>query len=244
MTRRPLIRIIVPAFNERDTIAGVVKRLAALPVTKQIIVVDDASTDEGLATLGRHARKALVVRHATNRGKGAAVRTGLALAKGQWTIVQDADDETDPMDIVRLLKLARSRNALIAFGSRYKDGNLKTWWRSVHRRPGLILTRTATALINGWTNLLYGTRYTDVPCVYKLIPTDLLKQVKITSHGFDIEAELAAKMAPYKERLVERRITYTPRQYVDGKKIRPWDTVRILWTITRLRFSRTSTAHA
>src|SRR5437762_2488390 len=104
--------------------------------------------------------------------------------------------------------------------------------------PGLYVTRAAGRLITAWTNLLYGTRYSDVTCVYKVIPSALLKRARITSRGFDIEAELAAKLAPFAGRIIERRIRYAPRGYKEGKKLRPWDTLRILWTVTRLRFAR------
>ena len=238
MARRPLLSIIVPAFNERATLPGVLKRLAALPVDKEVIVVDDGSSDAGFAGLPPSTPRVRILRHHTNLGKGAAIRTALAHVHGEWAVVQDADDEIDPMDIVRLLRAARRERAVAAFGSRFLGGPGALWRARAKIHPGLHVTRAAGRLITAWTNILYRTKYTDVTCVYKLIPSDLLRRAHITSRGFDIEAELAAKLAPFRRRIIERRIRYAPRVYKEGKKIRPWDTVRILWTLTRLRFAR------
>jgi glycosyltransferase involved in cell wall biosynthesis len=227
------LSIVIPTFNEAATLDELLRRVAAAdagPVKKEIIVVDDGSTDETPQILKRWGDRVLALAHARNRGKGAAVRTGYARATGDWVVVQDADLELDPNDFRALLAKAEEERAAAVYGSR-------TLPLSGERRPRGVWYfalggRTLTLL----ANLLYGTRITDEPTCYKMVRRDVLKELRLTAEGFDFCPELTAKLAKRGVRIVEAPVHYYPRSVVAGKKVRLSDWIQAVWTLVKHRF--------
>ena len=227
------ISVIIPVFNEESTIEEVVDRVHAVDIDKEIIVVDDGSTDATLELLGP---KRSVIKHVhesrVNLGKGLAVRIGLTYAEGDVVIIQDADLELDPAEYVMLLEPIIDGRSNVVFGSRFK--------RPSGERPprGRVL---ANRLLTMLTNTLYGTRLTDMATAYKVIRTGLIRDLHLESRGFDFEPEVTAKLARLGEHIIEVPVSYRPRTPREGKKITWRDGVRYVACLLRYRFaSRTS----
>ena len=213
MPTEPVLSVIVPAFNEAGTIETVVQRLRALPLKLEIIAVDDGSTDGTGAVLDRLAQGQVVdrvLRHPANRGKGAALRSGIAAATGDIIVVQDADLEYDPADLPALVMPIRNGRADAVYGSRFQGGPHRVlfFWHMVGN--GFL-----TFLSNMFTNL----NLTDVETCYKLVRADLLKRLPLTSNRFGFEVELTARLAQARARIWELPISYDGRTYAEGKKI-------------------------
>jgi glycosyltransferase involved in cell wall biosynthesis len=225
---RMLLTIIVPIYNEEKTLITILKRLLSLPIEKQIIAVDDASSDRTPEILESFAvsGKIVVMHHDQNRGKGYAIRTGLEKAEGTYTVIQDADLEYEPDDIVRLLNAAREKNADAVFGSRI--ANPKSG-KSYHRYywGGRLLTVLA--------NFLYGINITDESTCYKLIKTQLLKSLNLQCRRFEFCPEVVACLGNKKIKIYEIPISYFPRKIKDGKKIRWYDGAIAIWTLIKYR---------
>jgi dolichol-phosphate mannosyltransferase len=226
----PLLTVIVPVYNERPTIEQVLQRLVAAPYPdKEIIVVDDGSEDGTAAVLDRWSGhpNILVLRHARNRGKGAAVRTALAHASGTITIIQDADLEYDPVDWPRLIEPIRRGGAAIVYGSRYL-------------RPARPLPRSkyrlAVSMLNMLVRLLYGRRLSDEATCYKAMPTALFGALDLHSQRFELCAEITAKVCRLRLPILEVPISYQPRTAAEGKKIGWRDAWSTVWTLLRWRF--------
>jgi dolichol-phosphate mannosyltransferase len=222
------VSVLVPAYNEERTIArcleAVYSRNPGLDL--EVIVVDDGSRD-GTAAAARAALKpgSKVLVHETNRGKGAALRTGLAAATGEVVLVQDADLEYDPADYAALLA-PFARGARVVYGSRIrKSGNARSYFR--YYWGGRILSL--------WTNLLYCSSVTDEPTCYKAFRTDLLKSLDLRCEGFEFCPEATAKVLRRGETIHEVPISYHPRSLEEGKKIRWHDGIVALWTLLRYR---------
>ena len=227
-----LLSVIIPVFNEQATIESVIRRIQALDVPCEMIVVDDASTDgtrEILKSL-RSRAGLKVIYHPQNRGKGAALRSGLTHATGTAVIIQDADLEYDPGDYPLLLRPILENRADVVYGSRFSSND-----RPVARYWHQTANRFVTLLSNMFTNL----KLTDVETCYKLVRRELLQQIAPTlrENGFGIELELTAKLARIPGvRFYELPVSYSPRGYAEGKKIRARDALRALWCVIRYRF--------
>ncbi|MBL8890768.1 MAG: glycosyltransferase family 2 protein [Planctomycetaceae bacterium] len=237
-----LVSVVVPVFNEESTILDVLQRLANVPAVAQIIVVDDASRDhtgERLAAVREQLTQEfwtkrlpgglLILAHAVNQGKGAALRTGFPHATQAWTGVQDADTEYDPNDLMRLLTLAKSQGANVAYGSRFllSEGGTSPLW---HREGNRLIT-----LLANWS---FGLRLSDVETCYKLVESSRLKKVtgQLRENRFGIEIELTARLAQTPEvRFVECPITYDRRTYAEGKKIGMRDAFQAVWCMFKYR---------
>jgi glycosyltransferase involved in cell wall biosynthesis len=221
------ISVLIPVYNERYTIEKVIGRVRACGVKTQIVLVDDCSKDgtrdilKGLA----ETEKDLVIRfHEVNRGKGAAIRTALAEATGEVSIIQDADMEYDPVEYPRLLAPIEAGVADVVYGSRFLGGPHRVlfFW---HQLGNKVLTLMSNVL----TNL----NFTDMETGYKMFRTDLLKQMKLTSDRFGFEPEVTARVAQMRCRVYELPISYWGREYAEGKKITWRDGVAAIWHILK-----------
>lgn len=222
-----LLSVIVPAYNEAATVDVALRRIRQVPLRLEIIAVNDASTDGTREILDAAAAKGLVdrvVHHDKNRGKGAAIRTGIAVATGDVVVVQDADLEYDPADLPNLLVPIRARQADAVYGSRFQGGPHRVlyFWHYVGNRM-------LTLLSNMFTNL----NLTDVETCYKLVRTELLKRLPLTSNRFGFEIEITARLAQARARIWEMPISYSGRTYAEGKKITWRDGFAALFHIVR-----------
>jgi glycosyltransferase involved in cell wall biosynthesis len=220
------LSILIPAFNEERTVAELLDRVIATDVgaEKELIVVDDASTDATPQILERYKDRVRLIRHPQNRGKGAALRTALAHATGDYVVPQDADLEYEPSDLATLLRIARERSAPVVYGSRRLHRGNRQYSALTFFLGGILVTWVA--------NVLYGLRLTDEPTCYKLIERTLIERMELECERFEFCAEVTAKAARLGEPIVEVPIIYRPRHLSDGKKIRAkdgWETIQTLY---------------
>jgi glycosyltransferase involved in cell wall biosynthesis len=229
--RYRILSVLVPVYNERNTVAEVVRRMrqVELPLDREIILIDDGSddgTEKVLAALEDSTVR--LVRHTTNRGKGAAIRTGLTFARGDLIIVQDADLEYDPADWPRLLSPVLKGRASVVYGSRFtgERQNMRLWHWAGNR------------VLSAVTNVLYNTTLSDMETCYKLFDRQVLDSITIESDRFEFEPEITAKVARAGHRIYEVPISYAGREFHEGKKITWRDGVTALVTLVKHRFRR------
>jgi glycosyltransferase involved in cell wall biosynthesis len=225
---QPELTIVVPAYNEAGTIEAVVERLRELPFALQIIVVDDCSTDDTAAIAAR-LEDVELVRHEVNRGKGAALRSAFAQARGKIVVIQDADLEYDPVDIPDLVAPIRSGVADAVFGSRLIGGRPQRahlFWHKVGNRALSLLT-----------NVLYNTTLSDMETGYKAFTLEVLRSIEpLYESDFRIEPELTAKICRGGFRIYEVPIAYYGRSYEEGKKITWRDGFPAVYALVKYRF--------
>jgi glycosyltransferase involved in cell wall biosynthesis len=225
----PLLSVVMPAFNERETIDEIVHRVLAVPLRIQLIVVDDASRDgtrERLQDLQRKLGFTLVLQ-AENRGKGAALRAGFERVIGDIVVIQDADLEYSPEEYPALIELICQGRADVVYGSRFLG----------RRRVFLFTHYMGNRLLTMITNVLYNTILTDMETCFKVMRTDVLRSMTLRSNRFGIEPELTAKIFKRRYRVYEVPITYDGRGYDEGKKITWRDGIVALWVLLKYRFS-------
>jgi glycosyltransferase involved in cell wall biosynthesis len=223
------ITVVIPVYNEVETVAEIVRRVRAVPLELEIIAVDDGSSDgsdQVLDELAAEIPELRVLHHERNRGKGAALQTGFAAVEGDVVIIQDADLEYDPRDYVVLLEPILDGRADVVYGSRFLAGARRVlfFWHAVGNR-------FLTTLSNMLTNL----NLSDMETCYKAFRREVLDKVKIRSNCFMFEPEFTAKVARNRFRIYEVPISYDGRTYDEGKKIGWWDGVKALWAIIKFR---------
>jgi glycosyltransferase involved in cell wall biosynthesis len=226
-----MLSVIVPVYNERNTIVEVLRRIRAveLPVTLEIIVVDDGSTDGSDKVLAALEDSTVrIIRHSENRGKGAAVRSGLAKASGELVLIQDADLEYDPDDWPRLLDPLLKGKAQVVYGSRFTG----------ERKNMRISSWIGNRLLVFVTNVLYRTTLSDMETCSKLIDRRVLEGIALESDGFDFEPEITAKLLRRGVRIYEVPISYAGREASEGQKFDWRDGLRAFTALVRYRLAR------
>jgi len=220
-----MLSIVIPVYNEEKDISAIIDKVNGLPLEKEIIVVNDCSkdkTDEILRSINIVGLK--VIHHASKRGKGAAIRTALENATGELVIVQDADLEYDPNDYFKLLEAIKAPGVDIVLGARFTNGY-----------SGISLTKAGNLFLTGLTNKLFGKKFNDCFTCYKLMRKNDVLAFDLKSNSFEIEFEILAKAIKKRMNIIEVPISYKPRSYKEGKKIKIRDGV---WTLIRIFYFR------
>jgi len=224
------LSVIIPCYNEETTVAEVIRRVRAVELASEIVVVDDGSSDGSAAALatvppGPDLR---IIHHPRNLGKGAAVRTGFQNATGDVFLIQDADLEYDPREYPMLLKPIEEGISKVVYGSRFLGGPRKAmfFWNMVANR-----TLTLT------TNILYNAILSDMETCYKVFRAEVIRDIPLRSRRFDFEPEVTAKVLKRGHRIYEVPISYNGREWEEGKKITWRDGVIAFWTLFRYRFT-------
>jgi glycosyltransferase involved in cell wall biosynthesis len=224
----PLVSILVPAYNEAGTVVSVLERVAEkVPFRTEVIVVDDGSTD-ATAELAEGVAGTIVIRQGANRGKGAAVRTGIERSTGDIVVIQDADLEYDPQDIPRLLDPLTRGVADVVFGTRLRGGE--------PQRAHLFWHYAGNKFLSLLTGVLYNTTLSDMEVGYKAFLGDLIRSIELVSDDFAIEPEMTAKLLRRNVRVYEVPISYYGRTFEEGKKITWRDGFTAVATLVRFRF--------
>jgi glycosyltransferase involved in cell wall biosynthesis len=223
------LSVIIPVYNEVGNIKEILKRVKATKLPSEIIVVDDGSKDGTRDILaGMNGKeKVRVILHEKNQGKGAAVRTGISAATGDILLVQDADLEYDPRDYPTLLKPIEENNADVVYGSRFLGGP---------RRVAMYWHMVANYMLTFMTNILYNTILTDMETGYKVFRRKVIEGMPLHARRFDFEPEFTAKVLKRHYRIYEVAISFNPRDYSEGKKIKLKDAFEAVWTLLKYRF--------
>jgi glycosyltransferase involved in cell wall biosynthesis len=226
-SERPLLTVVIPCFNEAATILDLIERVRIAPVdSKQIIVVDDGSSDGTRDLLQQlQADDLTVLLHARNRGKGAALATGFAAARGEICIVQDADLEYDPMEYPLVIGPIVQGKADVVFGSRFQG--------AAPHRVVYFWHRVGNGFLTLLSNMFTDLNLTDMETCYKAFRTEIIQSIRIREQRFGFEPEITAKVARRRCRIYEVGISYYGRTYEEGKKIGWRDGVRAIWCILK-----------
>ena len=225
------VSFLIPAYNEGGTIAQVIGQLQALPFDKQVIVVDDGSTDETPAILEALAaeHENIVLLRQANQGKGAALRAGIPRIEGDIVVIQDADLEYDPADVPGLIEPIAQGVADVVYGSRLSGGRPQRAYLFWHMVGNRFLSLVA--------GVLYNTTLTDMETGYKAFRADVLRGLELRENSFGIEPEITGRICRQRLRIYEVPIAYYGRTYAEGKKITWRDGFKALWVLVRVRFS-------
>jgi glycosyltransferase involved in cell wall biosynthesis len=226
------LSVIISVYNEESTIAEVIERVAALelPLEKEIIVVDDGSNDRTCEILQlKQSNLAHLYKTPVNVGKGAAIRIGLTLVKGDIILLQDADLELDPLEYQKLLLPILEGRTQVVYGSRFLKNN---------RIP--LSRRWANLGLTSLTNLLYNSRLTDMETAYKVFTSEVADKLLLKANRFEIEPEITARICQAGFKIIEVPVSYCPRTKSEGKKINWRDGVKAVWMLLKCRFDKSS----
>jgi glycosyltransferase involved in cell wall biosynthesis len=225
----PLLSVVMPVYNERETIEEIIGRVLAVPLRIELIVVDDCSTDGTRDTLQRLQPQCgfRLILQERNQGKGAALRRGFGDVTGEIVVIQDADLEYSPEEYPELIDLICSGRADVVYGSRFLG----------RHRVFMFTHYLGNRLLTSITNVLYNTMLTDMETCYKVMRVEVLRSMQLDSSGFGIEPELTAKIFKRHYRVYEVPITYDGRGYEEGKKITWRDGFTALWILLKYRFT-------
>ena len=219
------LSIIVPVYNEVRTLRELIEKVNKVDINKEIILVDDGSTDGSKEILKEYENEHKVIYHKKNKGKGSAIRTGLKEVTGDFVTIQDADLELDPNDFLKLIKVIEEEKAEIVYGARdFKGTN------------ALKLNTLANSFLTFMTNLLYSSNIKDEATCYKVFKTDIIKNLNLKCKGFEFCPEVTAKVLKQGYKIYDVTISYFPRDYAEDKKIRWKDGFIALWTLLKYRF--------
>ena len=227
--KQPLkLSVIIPSYNEAKTLLIILRKVQAVSVVQQVIIVDDGSTDHTPRLLDpfRDQEGIKIIHCGKNVGKGAAIRLAIPEVTGDLVIIQDADLELDPQDYLNMISRHEETGCPVVYGARQIQGG----------SPLLIRFHLARKALSLLTNILYGQRITDEPVCYKMFETSLLKAISLTCRGFEFCPEVTAKIARRGIRIEEVPIRYCPRSYKEGKKISWKDGLVAVWTLLKYRF--------
>ncbi|HVA96235.1 MAG TPA: glycosyltransferase family 2 protein [Candidatus Acidoferrales bacterium] len=234
------LSIIIPVYNEEKTVGKLLKKVLSIKFSvKQVeyIVVDDGSTDASASVISKSEvgnPKFMFIKHKKNQGKGAAVRTGLKKATGDYVVIQDADLEYAPKDIGKLIEKLEEGNAKVVYGTRLR--RLPNFRRD-ERTLRFLIQYIGNKCLSLITSILYFQWITDMECGYKLVPREALKDIRLQARSFDFEPEITAKLLKKGYKIAEVSISTNPRNYEEGKKLRPFrDGPKALWTLLKYRF--------
>ena len=224
MTIIKKLSVIVPVYNEKETIKEIIKRVDQVNIPKEIIIVDDGSTDgttKIIKSLKTKKSQLKIIIQPMNMGKGAAIRTGIKRVTGEYILIQDADLEYDPQDYLKLIKPIKAKKAQVVYGSRFTG----------ERRNMFFWHWVANNLLTLITNILYNSTLSDMETCYKIFPTKLIQSLKLKCTGFEFEPEVTAKVLKQGIRIYEVPISYAGREYSEGKKITWTDGLTALGTL-------------
>jgi glycosyltransferase involved in cell wall biosynthesis len=228
MVTAPYLSVLIPAYNEGRTLERVIDAVLKVPEDLEIVLIDDGSSDDTWSVMesrvdGNRVRS---VRHDVNRGKGAAIRTGLTHARGHIVLIQDADLEYSPDDYGTLLEPLKAERATVVFGSRsFSSHAAYSYWYVMGNR-----------LVTLVTNLLYNCYLSDMETGYKVMPLEVARSLNLRANGFELEPEITAKLLRLGHRIFEVPVTYTARSREEGKKLTALDGVKAVMTLLRYRF--------
>jgi len=224
------LSVVIPVFNERATVEEILRRVQAVGLVSETLVVDDGSSDgtrELLKNIALERPDLRLLFHPENRGKGAAVRTGIQAATGDLVLIQDADLEYDPRDYPMLMKPIEEGKAEVVFGSRFLGAP---------RRPTMFWHMVANKMLTLLTNILFNSILSDMETGYKLFRREVIQNIPLRARRFDFEPEITAKLLKRKVRIFEVPISFNPREYSEGKKIGLKDAFHAVWTLLKYRF--------
>ena len=222
------LSVIIPVYNERATILEILKKVTSVPVEKEIIIIDDGSTDGTKEILKeiQDTQNLKIIFKYKNEGKGAAIREGLQYVSGDIVVIQDADLEYDPMDWLKMLNIIQGKKADVVYGSRVLGSGEKS--SLTFYLGGRFLSFLA--------NILYRTKITDEPTCYKMFRRDVIRSIKLNCKGFEFCPEVTAKIAKKGYKIYEVSVNYKARKIKEGKKIRWKDGMIAIWTLIKYRF--------